>query len=279
VRATLHLARVGWLALGVACACACSNGGGGSSAPTVDGPVLFLTTDNLDGDDDDPVAALDAAGAIQVVWFSDRDGTKDLYAVHALEYHLDTGVIVWSAPIHITDNDPAQFPPPTQGDNFPSLLIDGNGTHHLAWHRVNSINASHILYAKSDGTPAGWAGATVVNITSGLQFDRFPHVVEFAADDLRVYFGSSTQTTAGKNDILVARSSTGGDSWGAAEAVPSLGTPGEQSSFPVILKPASGPYVGALQRWKLEPSNDALDPSADICYAESQDGETGRSSR
>ncbi|MCI0596249.1 MAG: hypothetical protein L0Z48_06875, partial [candidate division Zixibacteria bacterium] len=159
--------------------------------PPVNGPVTFLTTGNLNGDDDDPAVAVDAQGNIHVVWFSDRDGTKDLYTVHSTGFDLTTGIIAWSAPIQITDNDETA-PPPLLQDNFPSLLIDETGTFHLTWHRINQINASHIMYMKSDGTAGGWASAALDSVTSGLNYDRFPKIVKFASNDLRIYFNSST---------------------------------------------------------------------------------------
>lgn len=252
---------------------ACSGGGGSGGGGGVSGPVLLLTADNPNGDDDDPSVALDPQGGLHVAWFSDRDGTKDLYEVHALDIDLASGAIQWSPPVQVTDNDPLAFPPPTQGDNFPSLLIDPAGVHHLAWHRVDAVNASHILYAKSDGTPAGWAAATVVDVTSGPNYDRFPHLARFAADDLRIYFNSSTQLTPGVNDMLVARSDDGGDTWGAPEPVASLATGAEQTTFFSVLRPTAPPFAGTLVRWKLPPSADFLDPSSDVLLASSADGE------
>jgi hypothetical protein len=75
--------------------------------PPVNGPVTFLTTGNLGGEDDDPAVAVDAQGNIHVVWFSDRDGTKDLYTVRSTGFDLAAGTISWSSPVQITDNDSA----------------------------------------------------------------------------------------------------------------------------------------------------------------------------
>jgi hypothetical protein len=247
------------------------------SAPApaiVDGPVTFLTTGNLDGDDDDPAVAVDGQGRVHAVWFSDRDGTKDLYAVHSTAFDLVNGTIAWSDPVQITNNDPAQFPNPAQGDNFPTLFIDGNGNHHLAWHRVDLINASHILYMQSDGTAEGWAAATVQNVTSGLHYDRFPKVVKFASNEMRIYFNSSTRATPNKNDIFFSRSTDNGITWEAPVEVASLNTATEQSTFPTIVKAPNGPFLGTLVRWKLQPASDFLDPSSDVFYAVSGDGET-----
>jgi hypothetical protein len=233
-----------------------------------------LTSGNLAGEDDDPAVAVDGQGTIFVVWFSDRDGTKDLYATHSTGIDLTSGTIAWSSPIQITHNALAQFPPPSKGDNFPSLFIDSAGTHHLTWHRWQPNDASHILYAKSDGTEAGWAAAPVVNVTTGAHFDRFPNIVTVAPDDLRVYFASTTRGTPNKNDIFVATSITNGDSWQAPIEVASLNTAGEQSSLPWVLRLPNGSFVAALQRFKLNPANDVLDPSSDIFYAESANGAT-----
>ncbi len=237
-----------------------------------DGPVNFLTTDNLNGEEDDPAVAVDSQGTIHVVWFSDRDGTNDLYTVHSTAINPDIGQITWSTPVQITHNDTAQFPPPSHGDYFPSLIIDETGTFHLAWHRVNQISASHILYMKSDGTTAGWAAATLDSITSGLNYDRFPGLVNFSSGDLRVHFNSSTRTTPGKNSIYVSQSADNGVTWGAPAEVPSLNAPSEQSAFPDVVKLPNGSFVAAFVRWKLEPSSDLFDETSDIFYAASPDG-------
>jgi hypothetical protein len=92
------------------------------------------------------------------------------------------------------------FPPPTLGDAYPALCIGADGSLNLAWHRWNLSNESHILFLRSDGTPQGWTGAVPVPVTTGPNFDRFPDVVRFADDDLRIYFGSSTRKTFGVND-------------------------------------------------------------------------------
>lgn len=240
--------------------------------PPVNGPVTFLTMGNLSGDDDDPAVAVDAQGNIHVVWFSDRDGTKDLYAVRSTGFDLTNGTISWSAPIQLTDNDSAA-PPPLLQDNFPSLLIDEVGTFHLTWHRINQINASHILYMKSDGTAGGWASATLDSVTTGLNHDRFPKIAKFATNDLRIYFNSSTRAVPGKNDIYVCKSTDNGDSWSAPVEVSSLNTGSEQSTFPTVVKLSANSFAATLVRWKLEPSSDFLDRTSDIFYASSTDGD------
>ena len=259
-------------------------GGGGAAPPTtgsgIDGPVNFLTTGNLNGNDDDPSVAVDVQGNIHVVWFSDRDGTKDLYAVHSTAIDLVSGTITWSAPIHITDNAPALFPPPMQGDEFPSFAIDSTGTHHLAWHRIDLSNQSHILYAKSDGTAAGWAGATVVPVTTGANFDRFASLVRVSATDLRIFFVSHTRVApAGKEGIFVVKSIDNGATWGAPTEVATLNSGTEQSSLPNIVRLPSGLFTAAFQRWKLNPSNDVFDPTSDIFYGESNDGDAWTTSQ
>lgn len=243
-----------------------------SSTPPVNGPVTFLTTGNLGGDDDDPAVAVDAQGRIHVVWFSNRDGTKDLYTVFSTGFDLASGIITWSAPIQITDNDSAA-PPPFLQDNFPSLLIDETGVFHLVWHRVDAIGASHIFYMKSDGTSPGWAAAILDSITTGPNHDRFPNVVKFAPNDLRVYFNSHTRVTPGKNDIYVIKSTDNGDTWGAPAEVTSLNTASEQSTFPTVVQLSANSFISSLVRWKLEPSSDFLDKTSDIFYASSADGD------
>jgi len=263
----------------------CTGCGGGGSAPPVtssgvDGPVNFLTTGNLNGNDDDPSVAMDPQGNIHVVWFSDRDGTKDLYAVHSTAIDLASGTITWSSPIHITDNAAAQFPPPTQGDEFPSLFIDSSGTHHLAWHRIDLSNQSHILYARSDGTATGWAAATVVPVTTGANFDRFANVVRVSATDLRIFFVSHTRVApTGKDGIFVAKSIDNGATWGAPAEVATLNSSTEQTSLPTILRLPNGLFTATFQRWKLNPSNDVLDPTNDIFYGESNDGDNWTASQ
>ncbi len=239
-----------------------------------DGAFTFLTTDNLAGEDDDPAVAVDPAGNVHVVWFSDRDGTKDLYHVRSTSIDLASATIAWTDPVQITDLAPLDFPPPTRGDNFPALAIDADGMLNVAWHRWNLANECHILFVRSDGTPAGWAGAVPVDVTSGAHFDRFPDVVRFAPDDLRIYFGSSTRKTPDVDDVFVARSTDDGATWGAPEEVASLNAAGEQSHFPSVLKLSDTEYLATLDRWAIPDVGDLFDPSSDVFHAESNDGET-----
>ena len=248
-------------------------GATGGGTPPVDGPVNFLTSTNLSGTDDDPAVAMDPQGNIHVVWFSDRDGTNDLYATHSTAIDLASGNITWAPPIHITDNAVAQFPLPT-GDNFPSLFIDSSGTHHLAWHRTDTANQAHILYAQSDGTAAGWAAAKVVSVTTGANFDRFANVVRVSANDLRIFFVSHTRVAPlNKDGIFVAKSTDNGATWPSVAEVTTLNSTIEQTSLPSVLRLTSGLFTATFQRFKLNPANDVLDPSNDIFYAESPDGD------
>ncbi len=237
----------------------------------INGPFTFLTTGNLNGEDDDPAVAVDAQGNIHVVWFSDRDGTKDLYYVRSTSIDLATATIAWTPPVQITDLDPVSFPPPTQGDNYPSLFIDDDGTLNVAWHRWNLGNESHVMYLKSDGTAQGWANALEVEVTNGANFDQFPNVVRFASNDLRVYFSSTSRKTFGVYDMFVAKSADDGATWGTPTEVATLNIMTEQSSFAAVVKRSSSFYVATLDRWAI--GTGFLDPSSDVFYAESSDGE------
>jgi hypothetical protein len=263
------------VALSLSALVACSHSGGHGAAE-VDGPFRFLTTDNLAGQDDDPAVAVDANGTIHVVWFSDRDGTKDLWYVHSTALDLKSAAIGWSPPVHVTDLDAVNFPPPTQGDNYPALLVDADGSVNVAWHRWNLSNESHVLFLRCDGTPAGFAAATEIPVTSGAHFDRFPSLVRYAADDLRVYFGSSTRGTPGVNEIVMAQSSDDGATWSAPVLVPTLNAAGasEHSQFPSVARLGANSFVATLDRWAVGAGGDALDPTTDVFFGTSSDGET-----
>ncbi len=254
------------LAAPVGCSGSGSGGDGG-----VNGSFQFLTTGNLNGEDDDPAVAVDAQRDIHVVWFSDRDGTKDLYHVESTSIDLKTATIAWTNPVQITDLDPVSFPPPTQGDNYPSLFIDDDGTLNVAWHRWNLSNESHVMFIRSDGTPQGWANALEVEVTTGANFDQFPNVVRYAPNDLRIYFSSTSRKTFGVYDLFVARSADDGATWGAPTEVATLNVMTEQSSFASVIKRSSNSYVATLDRWSI--GTGFLDPSSDVFYAESSDGE------
>jgi len=227
----------------------------------------------LNGEDDDPAAVLDANGTIHLVWFSDRDGTKDLYYVHSTAIDLDQASIAWTQPIQITHLDPLSYPPPTRGDNYPALLVDADGTIHVAWHRWNLANECHIHYLKCDGTPSGWVSAVEVSVTSGQNFDRFPHLVRLAPDDLRIYFGSSTRVFPGVNDVVMAKSSDQGATWVTPLPVPSLQASTEHTQFPTVVMLAPSRFAATLDRWQVGATGDALDPTTDVFYAESSDAE------
>jgi hypothetical protein len=260
-------------ALGLALLAACPQAGGGGSR-AVNGLFTYLTTDNLTGEDDDPAIAVDASGTIHVVWFSDRDGTKDLYYVHSTSIDLDHASIAWTPPVQITHLDAANFPPPTQGDNYPALQIDSDGMLNVAWHRWNLSNECHIYFLRSDGSANGWANAVEVPVTSGANYDRFPNVVRYAADDLRIYFGSSTRVTPGVNAIVMSQSSDDGASWSLPVEVPSLNTALEHSMFPMIAVRSPTSYIATLDRWAVGATGDVLDATTDVFYAESSDGES-----
>lgn len=266
----MHLSRVTILAVLLALGACTKHDSGGSG---VHGTFRFLTTDNLDGEEDDPAVALGPDGTIHVVWFSDRDGTKDLYYVRSQAIDPAHGTITWSAPTQITHLDPAQFPPPTQGDNYPALAIDDDGMLNVAWHRWNLANESHILFLRSDGTDAGWAAASEVDVTTGPQFDRFPNLVRFGPADLRIYFGSSTAGTPGVNEVFMTSSIDDGQHWSTPVPVASLNAALEHTSLPMVAKLSDTSFVATIERWSVGAPGDVLDPTTDVFHAESADGE------
>lgn len=249
--------------------CGCWGSESGSSKGS---HFTLLTTGNPDGEDDDPAVAVDAQGNLHVVWFSDRDGTKDLYYVRSTSIDPVAKTIDWTPELQITHLDPVDFPPPTQGDNYPSLFIDADGTLNVAWHRWNLFDESHILLLRSDGTPAGWSSATEVNVTSGANFDQFPCVVRFAPDDLRIYFASTTRKTLGVYDLFVSRSTDDGATFAEPTEAASLNEATQQSAFAWVEKVSPSSYLAVLDRWTI--GLGFLDPSTDVYLAESSDGES-----
>lgn len=241
--------------------------------PPIDGLVTPLTGGNPSGEDDDPTVVLDAHGTIHVVWFSDRDGTKDLYYVRSTSIDVDGATIHWTDPLQLTDLDATQYPPPTRGDNYPWLWIDADDMLNVTWHRWNLANECHVMFLRFDGSAAGLALASEVPVTVGANFDRYPSLVRRAADDLRIYFCSTTRGTPGENEVFVARSIDDGAHWPTIDPVPGLNATGAQSAFAHVVPLAGGEFIATFARWAGGATGDALDPTTDIFYAESSDGE------
>jgi len=92
---------------------------------------------------------------------------------------------------------------------------------------------------------------------------------------LRIFFVSHTRVAPfGKDGIFVAKSADNDATWGAPVEITTLNSATEQASLPAMTRLSTGLFTAAFQRWKLNPSNDVLDPTNDIFYAESNDGDT-----
>ena len=194
---------------------------------------------------------------------------------------MATGAITWAQPIgHLTESGTAVG----AEDNYPSIVIDNTGVIHVTWHRVipQGLGAvSYIMYTRSDAQ--GNFGAphlNNINLTSGAQYDRFPRFARYADTDLRIYFNGNNRKplSPNKNDIFLLKSVDDGMNWDTTPTeVASLNTPlaaDDQSALPTIVKLSNTSYLATLARWKAEPSGDFLDPSADVYFSDSTDGET-----
>lgn len=168
--------------------------------------------------------AVDRQGRAHVVWSSDDNtlagGTGPdpdiFYSV------LDAGV--WSVPELVNINGSSGSE--SGADRDPSIVVDAQGTVHVAWASSEPIAASatdfDIFYTKR--TPAGWGAPALVH-TSGLSDtgvgpveDLEPQLLLSPAQGLQIAWRSNIDSGAQTSDVSWAKLGAGGV-WGPEELV------------------------------------------------------------
>lgn len=168
--------------------------------------------------------AVDLQGRAHVVWSSDDNtlagGTgSDLDIFYSV---LDQGV--WSIPELVNINGSSGSE--SGADRDPSIVVDAQGTVHVAWASSEPIAASatdfDIFYTKR--TPAGWSAPALVH-TSGLSDtgvgpvdDLEPQLLLSPAQGLQIAWRSNIDSGAQTSDVSWAKLGVGGV-WGPEELV------------------------------------------------------------
>ena len=150
-------------------------------------------------DDEDPSLFLGSDGVLYLVWFSFREGERDLW----LKVSEDFGE-TWSE---------AQSLPSGEGsDYYPSFLEDSLGKFHVVWFKVDSVGEANLWYLFSEDRGKTWDKK---QLTFEESVDWAPYLFE---DGEKLWlFWTSLRT--GSKEIFQQYSEDFGETWSEARQV------------------------------------------------------------
>jgi len=158
----------------------------------------------------DPDAAIDSAGNLLLVWADGRTGN-----IYFSKAHAGTAVIAtdWSEPLPL--------PLPGPAGSAPDIFVAGSGQIFVAYAIPINLNRGIYLTASSDGGISWTEPVRVFDAeAAGWAMVDEPQGVESAGNELHLIWSRySPPSGVGPMGIYYARSSDGGLTWSAPEAV------------------------------------------------------------
>lgn len=283
----------------VVCACAGCGGssGGGSSTRPVDPPAntlsnlqptsdALLSPGNLNGGDEDPTIAR-SSNALNVVWFSERNGTQpDGVVDRELFLQRSTDGRTFSTPQQITRAPRFSF--------APRITVDAQDQLHLVWWRViptpdgctpgvdcNGGTINRVLYKHSD--TAGTFNADQEDLVAEGPGDWLPSIViDRRNSQPRVYFASPVRNELGAVDLTQSTSriyvvTFDGTRWSTPVMVQGVNATTSHNTYPQIAQRSDGSFILVWTRYALgnrnfDPNQVINEPTAETWYGESSDG-------
>jgi len=210
--------------------------------------------------DEDPSVIRTSDGRMLVAWFSDRGGNSDIYVTSTSNGRS------WIAATRVTTSQ--------QGDFYPTLLQDEQGTFHMTWFRWSAPFVGNIWYNSSaDGLT--WSQSTEAQVTRAFDVDDWVPTFTRAADGtLLVYLVSEKRDAPNPtSEIYLARKRPGQASWDAVASIAGLNSPTEHDHLPVVARTGTGLTLVWVRHDQSEPLP-WLNRKSDLFYATSADGVT-----
>ncbi len=210
------------IAVALALVGALSGCGGDDGGPSP-GPAPFqptqptLLSTGSPTKDEDPSVILARDGSIVVAWFSDRGGNPDIYITRT------TDGVHWANAVRVTTS--------TDGDFYPNLYQDANGTFHLTWFRWYALNRGYIYYNRSKN-PLSWNTAGEIQVTTTADVDDWVPSIAGTPDSLRVFFVSDVRDTMNPTtEIYEASMHVDSTQWGPPRHM-TINSPTENDHLP-----------------------------------------------
>jgi hypothetical protein len=230
------------------------------SGPFAPGAATLLSIGSPTKDEDPSVVGA-ADGRMVVGWFSDRGGNSDVY-VAATGNGTD-----WTAAVRVTTN--------SNGDFYPSLYQDEEGTFHLTWFRWNAPELGSIFYNTSpDGI--SWNPGSEVQVTRAFLVDDWVPTITRAPDGSLVIYFVSRKRNGGttSSEIYVSVKRPTDSDWQPAVIAAGINSSTEHDHLPVIVRTAANQLVLVWVRSDTRNPVPWSNPKADVYLTTSSDGLT-----
>lgn len=295
-------ARCGRSFAGVLLLIAACGGGGGGGSSSGGGPVApppdtlsnlaptaaaQLSPGNAVGQDEDPTV-LRTANALNVAWFSDRNGLQADGVVDREIFFVRTtdGRRFTDPPLQITRADRYSF--------YPRLAAAADGSMHLAWWRViptpegcvPGVNCgpgtlNRIMYKRAnvDGSwnvdeeqavavgPGDWLPSLVIDRRNG---------------NVLVYFSSPVRDDQGNVNLALStlriyRVIFDGTQWSMPVMVQNASVAGMHNTYPMVVQRTDNTFMMVWTRYPVgnrnfDPLQVISEPAAETWFGESSDG-------
>ncbi len=174
-----------------------------------------------------PVVAVDQDGTLHLLFTDGRNGDDDIYTARSTD-----GGQTWTAGVQITDAMTS-----TQQID-PSVWVAADGSIHAVWkdsrRNLNDIYAAH----SSDGGQT-WSENIRANLDSGVVLRSAPLLVG-NVDVLLAGWVQLSDTGAAGGNLVIVRSTDGGQSWQRSNPVNSMPNTVFDGGFSLVSDPGSG---------------------------------------
>jgi protein-S-isoprenylcysteine O-methyltransferase Ste14 len=153
----------------------------------------YRITNNA-GNSQNPVLAVDNAGAVYVAWQDDLYGNNDIYVKKTAD-----GGATWAGPYWVTNT--------TGNSQKPVQAVDSTGTVYTAWQ--GDVNGNNEIFVKKS-TDGGATWGAPYRVTNNTGNSRNPVL---GADNAGAVYVAWQDDLNGNNDIYMKKSSDGGATW------------------------------------------------------------------
>lgn len=186
-------------------------------------PTLLSTGSPTKDEDPSVIRAHD--GSMVVAWFSDRDGSGDIYITRTQDG------VTWAPAVRVTTS--------IDGDFYPQLYQDAQGTFHLVWFRWYALNRGHILHNTS-ANALTWDPGLEDTVTTDAGVDDWVPSVTGAGDSLLVFFVSDERDAINPTSEIYVTSRRGQGAWTSPVPVPGINSATEHDHLPFAARVGAG---------------------------------------
>ena len=189
------------------------------------------------GDSFSPTIAVDGSGNVHIVWYEETNYGGSGTDNDIFYKHWNATTAAWTMTKVVSTE--------STGDSwFPTIVVDGSGNVHIAWHDNTDYNGAglddaDIFYKLWNATTASWNTTEVIS-TESTSHSAYPIIAADGSGNVHIAWEDDTNYggAGGDNDIFYKRWNVTTATWNTTEVVSTEST--SDSEYPTIAVNGSG---------------------------------------